>query len=138
MLQPIARRLFWFGICNRPDALASYAEGSKLPVPAAIRRLIVPTMSRLGARRNKATAAQCRADLADVPGHLDRVDAWIAEGVLGGEQLNVADLQIGPSLRMLATFGDVRPWLKGRPCLALAQRVVPTYTGFMPAGALIP
>ncbi|MGB2712472.1 MAG: glutathione S-transferase family protein [Conexibacter sp.] len=136
VLQPIARRLFWTGLRACPDALGSYAEGSKLPVPAPLRKLITPVMSRLAAARNKASAAQARADLAELPGQLDRVDGWIAEGILGGEQLNAADLQIGPSLRMLATFGDVRPQMEGRPCLALSQRVVPEYTGYMPVGAL--
>ena len=42
-----------------------------------------------------------RADLAALPGLLDQVDAYIADGVLGGDQPNAADLQIAPTIRLL-------------------------------------
>jgi hypothetical protein len=32
-----------------------------------------------------------RRDLAALPGILQRIDDWIAEGVIGGEQPNAAD-----------------------------------------------
>jgi len=136
VLQPAARRLFWAGLLRRPDAGGSYSEGSKLPVPGPLRKLITPAVARLGAMRNGASAERARADVAALPAQLDQVDAWIAEGVLGGAQPNAADLQIGPSVRMLGSFGDVHPLLAGRPCWELAQRIVPTYAGHMPAGAL--
>ena len=53
------------------------------------------------ARRNKATDDSARADLDALPGQLDRVDTWIADGLLGGEQPNAADLQIGSTIRLL-------------------------------------
>jgi glutathione S-transferase len=136
VLQAAARRLFWAGLRRRPDALPSFAVGSRLPVPTPLLRLLAPVMTRLAGVSNSVTAARVRTDLLAVPGYLDQVDHWIAEGVLDGEQLNAADLQIGPSLRMLGTFGDVRPRLEGRPCWALAHRVVPSYAGSLPAGAL--
>jgi glutathione S-transferase len=136
VLQPLARRLFWVGIQARPDAIASYAEGSKLPVPGPVRKLITPGIARIAGWRNRASAAGAREDVAALPGHLDQVDAWIAEGVLGGPDPNAADLQIAPSLRMLSTFADVRPLMEGRPCLALALRLFPAYAGHQPAGSL--
>lgn len=136
VLQPVPRRLFWTGIQARPEAIASYAEGSKLPLPAPAQRLVTPLVSRLAARRNRASVARAREDLAELPKQLDLVDAWIAEGVLGGSEPNAADLQIAPSLRMLSTFADVRPMMEGRPCLALALRLFPAYAGHMPAGSL--
>ncbi len=135
-LQGVPRRLFWTGIQARPEALGSYAEGSKLPLPAPARRLVTPLVSRIAGRRNRASAARAREDLAALPGQLDQVDAWIADGVMGGPEPNAADLQIAPSLRMLSTFGDVRPMMEGRPSLALALRLFPSYAGHMPAGAL--
>ena len=36
-----------------------------------------------------------RADIAALPGQLDRVDGWIADGLIGGDEPNAADLQIG-------------------------------------------
>jgi glutathione S-transferase len=136
VLQPLARRLAWAGFVARPDAFASYAVGSRLPLPARLLPLIVPPLARVASRRNRATVAQARADLAALPGHLDRVDGWIAEGVLGGEQPNAADLQIASSLRLLGTFADVRPLLEDRPCWPVAQRLFPQYAGDMPASAL--
>ena len=136
ILQSAVRRVFWIGIQARPDAISNYSEGSKLPLPARAQRLLAPLVSRLAATRNKASRARAREDLAALPAQLDQIDAWIAEGVAGGEQPNAADLQIAPSIRMLGTFGDVRPMLEGRPCWAMAQRVVPEYEGYLPSGAL--
>ena len=93
-------------------------------------------MIRIAGGRNRASAARVRADLAALPGHLDHIDAWIADGVIGGQQPNAADLQIAATLRMLSTLGDVRPMMEGRPSLALALRLFPSYAGHMPAGAL--
>jgi glutathione S-transferase len=136
VLQPLARATFWAGILARPDAIASYTEGSQRPVPAPIRKLLTPLISRVAAKRNRASAERARADVAKLPAHFDRVDRWIAEGVLGGEQPNAADLQICSSIRILGSMGDVQPLLAGRPCWERAQRVVPTYHGYMPTGAL--
>ena len=51
---------------------------------------------------------------------------------------NAADLQIGSSLRLLATIGDVRPLVAGRPAEALALRLFADYPGDVPAGAYPP
>jgi len=51
-------------------------------------------------------------------------------------QVNAADLQIGSSLRLLSTIGDVRPLLAGRPAEALAMRLFGDFPGDVPAGAL--
>ncbi len=136
VLQPVPRRLVWTGVCVRPDALASYSEGSRIPLPGFVRRLVAPRIARVARRRNGGGAEQARKDLAALPAQLDRVDAWIAEGVMGGAEPNAADLQIAPAVRLLATMDDVLPLLTGRPCFALAQRLFPSYGGHLPAGAL--
>ena len=63
-----------------------------------------------------------RADLAALPGALERIDDWIEEGVLGAETPNAADLQIATSVRLLMTLDDVRPAIEGRPAGELATR----------------
>jgi glutathione S-transferase len=136
VLQETPRRLFWAGVVRRPDAIVSYGEGSRLPLPAFMQRAVAPLVARLAVRWDKAGEADARRELAELPAHLDRVDAWIAEGVIGGEQPNAADLQIAPSIRFLGTFADVQPMLAGRPCWALAQRLFPDYAGELPAGTL--
>ena len=79
-----------------------------------------------------------RADLRALPGHLDRVDGWIADGVLGGEPPNRADLQIAPTVRLLMTIGDVRPLIDGRPAAQHALALFPDVPGHVPAGVYPP
>jgi glutathione S-transferase len=136
VLQPVPRRLAWTGMCARTDAIASYGEGSRLPLPGFVQRLAAPRIARVARWRNGGGEQQARKDLAALPAQLDQVDAWIAEGVMGGAEPNAADLQIAPSIRLLATMEDVKPLLAGRPCLALAMRLFPSYAGHMPKGAL--
>lgn len=136
VLQSAARRLFWAGLRARPDAITSYSEGSRLPLPKPMQRLVAPLVSRVAGWRNSVSPAQTREDLAALPGWLDKVDGWIADGVLGGPQPNAADLQIATSIRFASTFADVRPLMEGRPSLALALRLFPSYGGHLPAGAL--
>jgi glutathione S-transferase len=136
VFQPVPRRLVWTGVCARPDALASYSEGSRLPLPGFVQRLAAPRIARIARWRNRGGAEQARKDLAALPSQLDHVDALIAEGVLGGAEPNAADLQIAPSIGLLATMDDLKPLLDGRPCLALAMRLFPSRPGRLPAGAL--
>jgi hypothetical protein len=52
----------------------------------------------------------------------NRIDAWIADGVLGGEQLNAADFMVAPSLALILYRPDVLPLFEGRPALELVDR----------------
>jgi glutathione S-transferase len=56
---------------------------------------------------------------------LDRIDAWIADGVLGGPELNVADFMVAPSLALILYRPDVQPLFEGRPSLELVDRLLP-------------
>ncbi len=61
--------------------------------------------------------------------------ALAAEGVVGGESATAADLQIGATLRVLLTIGDLRPLIEGRPAERVARSWFPDYAGDVPAGA---
>jgi glutathione S-transferase len=136
VLQPLARRAVWAALKRRPDAIPSYQEASRLPrLPRPVVRVVAPAVIRIEGTIHKATDATIRADLRALPGHLDRIDAWIREGVLGDPVPNAADLQIGSSLRLLATIGDVRTLLAGRPAEALALRLFADYPGDVPVGS---
>ncbi len=91
--------------------------------------------ARGGRRSNEATDVNVRADLASLRDDLDRIDAWIAEGVLGGPEPNAADYQLAPSIRLLMSFDDLRPFIEGRPAGEMAMRVVPDFPGRTPAVA---
>ena len=114
--QPMARRLLWrtFTIApagdeELPGRLALPAPGA---APCACWRPLVNAVER---RLNAADEGAVRADLRALPGHLDRIDGWIADGVLGGETVNAADLQIATTSRLMLTIGDVRPFFAGPP-----------------------
>jgi hypothetical protein len=63
--------------------------------------------------------------LAELPAQLDRVDAWIADGVLDGPELNAADYMIAPSLALIAYRLDLRAQIEARPGGAFVERVLP-------------
>jgi glutathione S-transferase len=136
VLQPIARRIALTVLSRAPRSAASYLDGTRLPLPAAVVRPVAALMPKLSRRVNRVADAEVRADLLALPTHLARVDGWIEDGTLGGETVNAADLQIGASLRLLLTFDDLAPALDARPAGALARRVMPVYAGRVPAGAL--
>jgi glutathione S-transferase len=86
------------------------------------RRLIIPRIAR---GVFAAGANTERRLLAELPGWLDRIDAWIRGGVLGGAQLNVADFMIAPSLALILYRRELQPVFDGRPALELVDRLLP-------------
>jgi glutathione S-transferase len=138
VLQPLARRITWGALRRAPHAMRSYLEGAKLPLPPDFAMLGAPVVSRVAVRVNGASDENVRADLMHLDSHLQRIDDWIADGAIGGEQANAADLQIGSSIRLLQTLGDLRPRLDARPAGELARRWFPEYPGECPALALPP
>ncbi len=135
VLQSVPRRIIDAAFLRDPAAMESYAGDAKLPLPRALMRPALPLTARLMAIKNKARDEAARADLAALPGQLEKIDAWIAEGLLGGERPNAADLQIGSTIRLLLSIGDVRPLIEGRPAVELT-RYFPAMVGDVPAGAL--
>ena len=112
-----------------PAALSRSMENGRLGYllykRALTRRLIVPTLARLAF----ATSASAEHDpVAELPAMLDRVDAWISDGVLGGDQLNAADYMVAPSLALILYQADVLPIFRGRPALELVDRLLPEPT----------
>jgi len=135
VLQGVPRRLIDVAFLRRPQAMLSYAQGASLPMPGALMKPATPLTAKLMAMRNKARDATARADIAALPGQLDRIDRWIAEGLIGGERPNAADLQIGSTIRLLMSIGDVRPLIEGRPAARLANWF-PPMVGEIKAGVL--
>ena len=135
VLQSVPRRLIDAAFIRRPAVMESYADDAKLPLPRALLRPALPLTARLMAMKNRARDESARADLAALPRQLDRIDGWIAEALLGGEQPNAADLQIGSTIRLLVSIGDVRPLIDGRPAVELT-RYFPPLAGEVPAGVL--
>ncbi len=135
VLQSVPRRVLDLAFVRKPETMLSYAVGAKLPLPLPLLRPAAPLTAKLMAIRNHAREDAVRADLAALPSQLDRIDGWIADGLLGGEQPNAADLQIGSTIRLLGTLGDVRPLIDEHPAAALA-RYFPPIVGEVPVGIL--
>jgi glutathione S-transferase len=131
-LQHPIRQILWWTLKHDKAPLRSYSEGAKIGMPIGLAMKTAAPIVALSARFNESSDENTRADLAALPALLDRVDELIAAGVLNGEQLNVADFQIAPSIGLAMTLDDLRPAIEGRPAGALAQRLVPDYPGKTP------
>jgi glutathione S-transferase len=125
-LQMFARRmaLAW-AVRDPAEAARTCADGRMgylLYKSELARRVIVPQIGR------RAFAVDRGADhelLAELPAMLDRIDGWIADGVLGGAELNAADFMVAPSLALMLYRPDMPPLFEGRPTLELVDRVLP-------------
>jgi glutathione S-transferase len=131
-LQHPIRQILWWGIKRDHGPLRSYSEGAKIGMPLGLAMKTAAPIVALSARFNEASDENARKSLQALPAMLDKVDAWVESGVLGGEQLNAADFQIAPSLGLAMTLADLRPAIENRPAGALAKRLVPNYPGHMP------
>ena len=131
-LQDLGRRLPWCALHFRPEAMGSFGGAGPLD-PAGTDFAI--GFLRAAWKYHNISAVRVAQDLAGLPAKLDRVDALIAEGTLGGAQANAADLQIAATLRVLLCVEDLHPLMRGRPLERLARRWFPDYPGLVPAGA---
>jgi glutathione S-transferase len=131
-LQHPVRQIIWWAFQRDHSPLRSYSEGARLGIPIGLAVRTAAPIIALEKRINEATDENVRADLAAFGGLLDRVDEMIAAGTLNGEELNAADFQIAPSIRLAMTFQDLRPLIEGRPASRLAMRVQPEIAGDFP------
>ncbi len=136
VLQSLTRRVLWPALQRSPKSIPSFTAGSKIPAPAPMLVAMAPVLTRVERRMNAATEEAARADVLALPAHLDKVDAWLADGTLGAEPPNAADLQIAASLRLIMTLDDLAPVFEGRPCRDLALKLFPAAPGHVPAGVL--
>jgi glutathione S-transferase len=125
-LQMTARRILGVGMVRDPVAFGRSSGdgrmGYLLYKRELARRLIVPRILQGIFAVSPAADAELLAELSVM---LDRIDAWIADGVLGGAQLNAADFMVAPSLALILYRPDVRPMFEGRPALELVDRLLP-------------
>jgi glutathione S-transferase len=125
-LQMAARRILVGAVLHDPLAFSRSAAGGRMGYllyrRALARRLIIPMIGRLVFAAGPAAEREL---LAELPPMLDRIDAWIADGLLGGAQLNAADFMVAPSLALILYRPDVLPLFEGRPALELVNRLLP-------------
>jgi len=125
-LQMAARRIPGAALVRDPAAFSRSSGDGRLGYllykQALTRRLILPRILRGVFASDPADEREL---LAQLPPKLDRIDAWIADGILGGARLNAADFMVAPSLALILYRPDVMPMFEGRPALALVDRLLP-------------
>lgn len=131
-LQHPIRQAIWWAFRRNKAPLRDYSEGARLGIPVGLAVATAGPILAMEVRVHKATDENVRAGLAKLGSMLQKIDEWIEVGILDGEQLNAADFQIGPSLRLAMTMQDLRPLIENRPAGRLATRVQPEIAGDFP------
>ena len=125
VLQQWARRMVIEAGIRDPDLLNERGRDGRLGPLLFKRDGQRRVMARLVKIAYGMTPEQFSDDQTRVEEMLDRVDELIAAGVLNGERLNCADLQIATSLALIEYRVDVRDELHHRPGAQLMERVLP-------------
>ena len=133
-LQHPIRQILWWLLKRNREAMRSYVEGSKIGLPIGLAVKTGGPLVAASVHFNKADDANVQAALADLPGLLDRLDEYVASGVIGGENPNAADFQVAPSIRLAMTVADLKPFIEDRPIGKAALGLVPDYPGYIPPG----
>ena len=131
-LQHPLRQMLWWAFKRDKENLRSYSEGAHMGVPVGLAIKTGGPLVAMAARLNESTDANTHAALVALPDLLDRVDAYIADGTIGGAEPNAADFQIATSIGLALTLDDLKPLIEPRPCADLARRYVPDYPGHVP------
>lgn len=125
-LQMAARRILGAAFLRDPAVMSVVTGEGRLGYllyrSRLARRVIVPRVLR--SVFASGTGSRSRV-LAGLPAMLDRVDQWIAAGVLNGTRLNVADLMVAPSLALILYNPETAEHFQGRPALRLVDRLLP-------------
>jgi len=131
-LQDMGRRLPWGALHFRPEAMGTLAGGGSLD-PAGTDFAI--KFVRASWKYHSLTAVQLAEDLEALPGLIDEIEGFAERGLIDGAEPTAADLQIGATIRVLLTVGDLEPVLAGSAAERVARRRFPDYPGLIPAGA---
>ena len=127
--QEIPRKISWWALKRRKADQGSFLKGYRLGLPTRVLVATSPPLIRMAIRLNDSTDEVVREQIAAIPAALDKVDAWIAEGVIGTGQPSAADFQLATTVRLLMAFEDIEPAIEGRPAAELARRIAPDPPG---------
>jgi glutathione S-transferase len=134
ILQNVPRRIVRWLAVHRPETKVLIAKDVGIPLPRFAAWINTPAARHLA---NKVDAdREIQNAIAQVPEVLEHVDELIAEGVMGGEGPNAADLQIATSVRALLNVRDLDSVTRNRPAADLAMRYLPEFGTDFPAGLL--
>jgi glutathione S-transferase len=123
VLQQWARRMVASAGARNPDALSGRGADGRLGVLLArndVGRRVTAGAVLVVFRAYKRQQRDDRERTGEI---LDRVDAWIDDGVLNGEQLRSSDFAVASSLALVEYIVALKPELQRRPLMALMDRV---------------
>ena len=123
VLQQWARRMVASAGAHDPDAITGRGAEGRLGVLLAghdVPRRVVARAVLVVFRANKEQLRQDRERTGEI---LDRVDAYIAEGVLNGDELRSPDFAVASSLALVEYIVALQPELRRRPLNELVERV---------------
>ena len=103
VFQQMARTISWWALKRHKSDQTTFLEGAgpmaRLGMPSRIAAATSGPILRIAIRLNDSTDETVRKTLAAIGPALDHIDRLIEEGVIGGDQPNAADFQIGASWR---------------------------------------
>lgn len=131
--QDLGRRLPWFALYFRPEAMGTFAGGGPLD-PAGTDFAI--KFLRATWKHSGISAERVASDLEALPGMVGEIEGFAERGLIGGESPSAADFQIGATVRILSTIRDLDPVFDGTVAREIAFRYFPDYAGEVPVGAI--
>jgi glutathione S-transferase len=123
VLQQWARRMVASAGAADPDALSGRGADGRLGYLLTRRDRPRRYVGRAVLVVFRASKEQLRDDRARTGEILDRVDGWIADGVLNGEELRSPDFAVASSLALAEYIVALQPELRQRPLGGLIDRV---------------
>jgi len=129
VLQDGVRQIARYAIGQDKESMATFLNAPLLGIPTNLVRASVPVLYPVVSRQMRPKKGTAEACLAALPAQLDRVDALLEEGVIGGSRPNAADFQVAPSVRLMLNFDQLREHVEARPAGRHARTLVPDYPG---------
>jgi glutathione S-transferase len=129
-----ARRVFYCAARRDPGAFDKLIiDGQFEGVTGTVLRAVSRGLVRTASLVHGASDDVGRRALAEMPAQLDRIDGWLADGVLDASAPTAADFQIAPSARAMLLMDDLAPLVRDRPLAGWALQLVPDYHGHVRA-----
>jgi glutathione S-transferase len=135
-VQEDVRAVARWATVHQPESMVTFLDGVRMGVPEGAVRAALPVLRPVISRQLRVKRHTAEACARALPEQLDRVDALLAEGVIGGEQPNAADFQVATCVRLAMCFDQLRERIAARPAGAHALRICPDYPGRF--GAVLP
>lgn len=123
VLQHATRRMFLWSSMRDPSCVTPHPAIGRMPFPR--NRWLRERLMRRPLAHYGITEAVVGRDFEALPGMLNLLDAFMADGVLGAPRLTAADLQIAPLIAALSGISALRAEVEPRPVATLIDRVLP-------------